>query len=287
MKTYPFFKSDDKPFSQLLGLCVMLLFGFLLAVGIQLLLSYDIREPNGIRMALVNQGISQLVMFFVPAFLFVLLFQGDVFSNLKMKCRGWQWVRALTGGVILLLLMPLLDWVTFWNDSWNLGSLENSLRLVSENSKQLVEQMLSLTGVGDLILQIIVVALLPAICEEMFFRGAMQQIFSRWFRNHHVAIIVTSLIFSLAHGDVYGFVPRFLLGMLLGYLFVLSGSLVVNICVHFINNVLVVVAYYLYHTNQLAFAPDTPLQIPAVTTLCCTVGAALLFIIYFVRKKEK
>ena len=117
-----------------------------------------------------------------------------------------------------MLLLPINDWLTAWNDQWNLGSYEDSARHITELSKMVVDRMLSLTQPADLLLQLLVIALIPAVCEELFFRGALQQILRQWFDNGYVAIAVTALIFSLVHGDVYGLVPRFVLGLLLFFL---------------------------------------------------------------------
>ena len=200
-----------------------------------------------IRQALVTQGVAQLLIFLLPAILFTLLYQGNIQSFLQLHFQGRKWFLALVAVVLFILLVPVNDWITWWNDHWDLGPLESEMRRLTDASKVTVEKMLSLSSVGDLLLQLIVVALVPAVCEEFFFRGTLQQIFRRWFGNMHVAVIVTAILFSLAHGDLYGLVPRFVLGVILGYLFFLSGSMLVNVCAHFCNNALIVILYYLYY----------------------------------------
>ena len=124
---------------------------------------------------------------------------------------------------------------------------------------------------------------LPAVCEEFFFRGAFQQILQRWFGNMHVAVVATSVVFAVAHGDVYGLMPRFILGLLLGYLFTLSGSIVVNICAHFFNNTMVVLLYYLFRRQQIYLDPTEPLFFSWSTTIICGLTALMLFILYFTK----
>ena len=256
-------------------------------MGIQVLVPTDYDSPVGIRLGLAMQGVAQLFQFFLPAVLFVCLYKGDVATYLKLDFHGRKWLLALVAVVVFMLLVPINDWITWWNDQWEFGSLDSQMRKMSDASKIMVEKMLTLSTVGDLILQLVVVALIPAVCEELFFRGALQQILRQWFGNMHVAIVVTALVFSLAHGDMYGLVPRFVLGMLLGYLFFLSGSLLVNVCAHFFNNAVIVVLYYLYHKGMLNASPDTPLLMPWMTTLLCTLAAAALFALYFAKKSEK
>jgi hypothetical protein len=96
------------------------------------------------------------------------------------------------------------------------------------------------------------IAILPALGEELLFRGLIQHLISRWFRNSHVAIFGTAFLFSFIHFQFFGFVPRFLLGLYFGYLLFWSGSLWLPIVAHLINNGLAVF-YYHYAGNSEAF----------------------------------
>lgn len=287
MSRISIFFHDAKPFSKLLGLFFLFLMGFILATGLNNIYPPSFVTPTTIRWSMLMQAISQLMMFLLPAVLFSMLFYDSASPFLKLHFRAEHWKLSLVAVVILLLLVPLNDWITWWNDQWNLGGLEAEMRKMTQMSKDMVGKMLSLTSPSDLVLQILVVAFIPAFCEELFFRGALQQLLQEWFRNAHVAVIVASLIFSLFHGDIYGFVPRFFLGVLLGYLFLQSGSLVVNICAHFFNNALIVVLFYLYNKGVLSTSPEIPLQMSWFTTLVCALSAAALFALYFVKKSTK
>ena len=287
MKSLSIFFHDSKPISQLVGLAFLFLLGFILATGLQILCPLGYDSPAAIRMALVMQCISQLFIFCLPALLFVALYKGHAATYIQLDFHRRKWLLAAVAMVIFFLLVPINDWVTWWNDRWNLGSLDAQLRSISDASKTTIAKMLSLTSVGDLLLQIFVVALIPAVCEELFFRGALQKILRQWFGNAHMAIVVTAILFSVAHGDIFGLVPRFLLGLLLGYLFFLSGSLLVNVCAHFFNNALIVVLYHFYNKGMIAANPDTPLQLPWHITLLCTLAAAALFVLYFLSKDKK
>jgi membrane protease YdiL (CAAX protease family) len=97
---------------------------------------------------------------------------------------------------------------------------------------------------GDLLLNLLVIAIVPAIGEELLFRGYLQQSFSNWLSNPHVAIIVTAVLFSAIHLHFQAFLPRFILGVLLGYLFYWSGSLWLPILAHFANNAQAVIISY-------------------------------------------
>ena len=244
-------------------------------------------SPAAVRTELLTQGCSQLLMFLLPALAFAWFYKGNAATFHCLDFGGRKWFLAFVAVVIFVLMMPFNDWLTWWNDHWDLGAREVPFRRVSDESKASVERMLSLSGIGDLVLQLIVVALIPAVCEEFFFRGALQQILRDWFGNKHVAVIVTAVVFTLAHGDLYGCMPRLVLGLLLGYLFFLSGSMLVNVCAHFFNNAAFVIIYYLYHRGILLTGPTSPMLMPWPVVISCGIGAALLIGVYFAKKSVK
>jgi hypothetical protein len=100
-------------------------------------------------------------------------------------------------------------------------------------------------GFGDLFVNLIMIAIIPAIGEELLFRGVLLRILRDWMKNIHVAIIVSALLFSFIHFQFYGFLPRFLMGVAFGYLLHWSGSLWVPIIAHFVNNGTAVVVAFL------------------------------------------
>ncbi|MBR1834424.1 MAG: CPBP family intramembrane metalloprotease [Bacteroidales bacterium] len=287
MKDLNIFFIDKKPFSQLVGLFFLFLFSFIISSGLMLLIPEVGSGDAAIRFQLVQQALSQLLNFLLPACLFALLFQPQGSNYFQFHWQGRHWGLAAVGMVIMLLVAPANDYITAWNDGWNLGPLESSMRRLSDLAKTQIEQMLSLSSIPDLLLQLFVVALLPAVCEELFFRGGVQQILHRWFGSPHAAIIVASLIFSLAHGDLYGLIPRFFLGLVLGYLFFYSGSMLVNVCAHFLNNAMVVLLCFLNHRGVLSFSPTDPLGMPWYVTLPCLLAALLLFLVYFIKNDAK
>ena len=280
------FFENAKPFSQLVGLFFLLLVGMIMAGGVQALIPIEGEGAGQIRMMLVVQAVSQLLMFLIPVLVFAGLFHSGIGSYLKLKGKG-SWRLALISMVMVVLLMPLNDVLTWWNEGWRFGPIEESMRRMSEMEKEMLEKMVSLTTVGDLVLQLVIIALVPAVCEELFFRGGVQQILSGWFKNRHVAVIVAALVFSLAHGDMYGAVPRFVMGLLLGYLFAYSGSMVVNISAHFFNNAAIVVMYYLYNRGELSMSPTEPLLMPWYVVVMCTVAVGILFVVYFLKNSSK
>lgn len=285
MRINEFFR-DTKPFGQLVGLCFSILLGFVLGIGLQLLLQAN-DLPQGATLNLYSAAVMQILTFLLPTVLFSTIYYGSVGAYLKVDLRGRSWLMGGVAIVAFVLMLPANDWLTYWNANWNLGAWGDTLRQNSQLLQQTTDMMLSQDTVPYFLLQLHVVALVPAICEECFFRGALQQTLLRWVRNPHVAIIATSVIFSLAHGDILGFSPRLLLGLMLGYMFHYSGSILVNICAHFFNNAAVVVLYFLFHHNYITTPPTEPLLLPWFTTVLCTVGAMLIFVQYFTKNVQK
>jgi hypothetical protein len=109
----------------------------------------------------------------------------------------------------------------------------------------------------DLVLNLFVLAVIPALGEELLFRGLLQKMFNELFKNKHIAILVTAAIFSAIHMQFYGFIPRMLLGALFGYLLVWSGSIWVPVLAHFFNNAMVVIFSYLSSKSLLPFDENT------------------------------
>lgn len=107
-----------------------------------------------------------------------------------------------------------------------------------------VTAMATMKTFGEYLIGMIIIAVLPAIFEEMLFRGGFQQIFVNWFKNPFWAIVLTSFFFSLIHMSYYGFLPRFFLGMLLGYMFYYTNNLWYCVLAHFINNGIAVTAMF-------------------------------------------
>ena len=138
----------------------------------------------------------------------------------------------------------------------SLGFIEQKMKQMEETAAALTEKFLQADNVGELLLNIGLMALLPALAEEFSFRGTLQQILdsrkSKVESRTHMAIWVTAFIFSAIHLQFYGFIPRMLMGAMFGYIFVWTGSLWIPIVMHFTNNGLAVIAYYIWGENSSA-----------------------------------
>jgi hypothetical protein len=172
--------------------------------------------------------------------------------------------------------------------SW-LSGLENWMRESEDKAAKLTEKFLEINSGWDLFLSVVMIALLPAIGEELIFRGVLQRIFSEWSKNIHVGIWSSAILFSAMHLQFYGFIPRMLLGVMLGYLLAWSGTLWLPIIAHFINNAAAVILTYMFKQQMISVDADkigtendyTALLLSAVIT------TAILWTIYKRERKSQ
>ena len=128
-----------------------------------------------------------------------------------------------------------------------MAGLEIKLKAMEEQAAILTERFLQADNFGMLLINLGLMAILPALAEELTFRGTLQQILTA--KRSSLAIWITAFVFSAVHMQFYGFVPRMLMGALFGYLFVWSGSLWVPIVMHLTNNSIAILTYYLLGEN--------------------------------------
>ena len=197
----------------------------------------------------IGQGISSIFMFVVPPFLYYLFTRKEhQIHDLGLRKLSPPWWLILIGVVLLFVSIPLSTSLTTWNESMNFGGvfakLEDYLKTLEDTAKSLTDKMLDVDTIGGLLFNLVIIALIPAIGEELTFRGVLQQSLTRRM-NPHIAIFLSAAIFSFFHFQFYGFLPRMFLGILMGYMFYITNSLWTSMLMHFVNNGAAVVLYYL------------------------------------------
>lgn len=205
----------------------------------------------------VVQIFSTIGMFIFPAWWYAKRsgFRPADFFKLNTPVFFYLFVLSV---LLLYFSVPFLQWTIDINNQLHLpsflGSLESWMRRQEDQLMILTQQFLTMPHWTDLALNLFMIALLPALGEELFFRGCLQPIFTRFTKNYHIAVWLTAIVFSAIHLQFYGFLPRMLLGALLGYLFVYGKSLWYPICGHFINNASAVLATYVFQHRGLSVA---------------------------------
>ena len=204
-----------------------------------------ILDPANATAVKVIQILFTSLMFFVPAFLFGKIAYKKPFSYLGFNINfSWQQIG----------LVVLIAWMALFVGS-ALGELnqripipknwEQKFRQAEDEYAEQVFAMANMTNAKDYLIALCMIALIPAVVEETFFRGMMQRFFGDWFRNPWVAIILTSIIFSAIHGSYYGFLTRAMLGVVLGLIYYYGKSIWLNILAHFLNNAVAVTYLYI------------------------------------------
>ena len=236
--------SGFRVFVYLMALLVCTLIGS----GIAFFLTHDITQLK------IGQGISSALIFIAPPLILYAVTRNQPMSAIGLRKPNSAWM-LLIGAVLMFVSLPLTNQLTAWNEQMNFGAafenLEALLKQLEETAGDLTEQMLQVDTIGGLLFNLLVIALIPAIGEELTFRGVLQQSLTRRCKNAHVAVWLSAFIFSFIHFQFYGFLPRMFLGLLLGYLFYYSGSLWTSILMHFINNGSAVVVAYLDYKGAI------------------------------------
>jgi membrane protease YdiL (CAAX protease family) len=213
----------------------------------------------------VIQSISLFGTFLVPALLFSYFATKKWFSyNEADKIAPPSMVGYVV--ILSLFILPIIACLGYFNEQIalpeSMQKIEIWMREMEESSKQIIEILTANSNIFILLANIVIMALFPAIFEEFLFRGTLQPFFTKWFTNKHVAIIVTAFIFSAVHFQFYGFIPRFLLGIYLGYLFVWGRSLWLPIIAHFMHNANSVILDYCTQRRGIDMEAIDPSQIP-------------------------
>ncbi len=220
----------------------------------------DFNDPAAINSMKLLQILSGGIgLFIVPAFVAAYFFDSDFLEFLGLKKSG-LFISLLLVITILFASIPFINWMVEINSRLKLPSsfaaLEEWMKSSENEAARLTEAFLSGSSITSLLTNIFIVALLPALGEELFFRGILQRVFSQMTKNNHVAILITATIFSAIHLQFYGFFPRMMLGIFLGYLLLWSGSLWLPVFAHFINNAAAVVFSFLQQQNKISFDPE-------------------------------
>jgi uncharacterized protein len=201
-----------------------------------------------------NQFAQEIAMFVIPGLILATIFKKGNESYLKINSF------PETNFIILVVLLALaMIPVTMYTGILNskmvlperLAWAEEWIRSKEDTASSLTSLFIKSSGRWELLLNIIIMALLPSLAEEIIFRGVLQRIFCGLFRSFHVGIWVTAIIFSSIHLQFYGFIPRLILGLSFGYLFYWSGNLWLPVTAHFINNLVPVLIAYTLGWEQL------------------------------------
>jgi len=207
-------------------------------------------KPENAHISLFANAFASIIAFILPSFAVAFFSKGQILQNFGFKkIESIKWV----GWVILLALTGLLlsgSMATLTEKIPVPSSFKQWAEELEASYKQAMMVMTKMNSIGDLMINLFAVALIPAIVEELYFRGTLQKTLSAWSGKPIVAIVVTAIIFSAFHFSYFGFLSRMVLGIVLGFIFEYSRTIWLPILLHFINNGIAIVTLYTVRGNQ-------------------------------------
>ncbi len=243
--------------AAILGLIVVFIV-FQLGVGILAvaIFGFDINNANMNLLRLLTIG-TQILFILFPAILFSKLVYEDVTTIIRLKMPKMKEVGLLSIGMIVLI--PLLqEYLNIQNyiivklaeSNMFVKGLKDFLDTLDKYVEQSYTQILTGNNILEMILIVITVAITPAICEELFFRGFVQKSFEFKLKPFW-AIFLTALFFGIYHFNPYGLLPLIVIGMYLGFAVYLTDSIIVSMALHFLNNFISIMAFFIYGDDEL------------------------------------
>ncbi|MGC6470543.1 MAG: CPBP family intramembrane glutamic endopeptidase [Flavobacteriales bacterium] len=201
------------------------------------------------------QAFSAIGIFIIPAFLF------SYVTNFSLSFTNVSRQQILITIVLMLMSMPIINVLAEWNASMHLpsflSSLEEWMRLAEVQAMRITDSFLNVKTISGVLFNLLIIAVIPAIGEEVLFRGVIQNSLYQKTSNIHLSIWLSAFLFSAMHLQFMGFIPRFLIGGMFGYLFYWSGSIWLPIIAHFVNNAVAVILSFLVLNGQLSKDVET------------------------------
>ncbi len=267
------------------GLCLASLLALVLAsafYGISMaqfgaLAAAPERVPNGWAVLMLYQGLS-LAGVGAGVLLLPRLLGQSVSSYFAPRRLGAAW-WPVAAGLVIICSVPFLSALVAWNAGAHFPAFLHDFELWSREKEDqaagLTKFLTDFNSPGRLLVGLVVIAIVPAVAEELVFRGGVQRCLVQWFGSRQVGVWLAAAIFSAIHVQFFGFVPRFVLGLVLGYLYEWSGNILVSMAAHFTQNAFQLVLLYLFQNKQLpsSFNPDANVAVPWPAVLA---SAALL-----------
>jgi membrane protease YdiL (CAAX protease family) len=271
----------------ILTLLSMVIASPIFGMSIKDLASPDIlNQPQNVNAFKFLQLFQSIALFVVPSFILGKIFSDNSIRYLKLDIAPdkTRWALAL---IIILTAIPVINWIAELNALIKLpaflSGIQQYIDSTSKAYQTAMDAFMNVSNLKGLAINLFIVALVPAIGEELLFRGILQRIFINWTRNIHWGIIIASFIFSAFHLEFYGFFSRWLLGIMFGYMLVWTRSLWIPIFAHFINNALAVIIYYLIHVkvlNEKAAEIGANNESMYYTIICTIVSAYCMVVLY-------
>lgn len=255
------------PFTRMLLLVLFMFVLFVVVLGVGLLVAIPLlgddvmalmrgqaMDGENINLLRYFQVLSHLGLFVVPSIVFALVISRRPVRYLEAHRLPALWPSALSV-LIVFAAVPMVSYLLQVNQGISLPdslrSIEEWMRSTEDAAEKLTRRFLEVYTWREFAINMLMIAVIPAIGEEFIFRGIIQKLFTEWTRNKHVAIVITAILFSAMHLQFFGFLPRVWLGIVLGYLLVYSGNIWFPVLAHFINNTAALIFYHFHSLGKI------------------------------------
>ena len=226
------------------------------------------------------QLLSGLGLFIIPILLYSYVTSYNL--NFRNQINRQNLLLVLA---IMFLIPPFISLLLEWNMQI---PVPDFLIFLNNDSEPIVRAFLRMNSFFDLAYNLFIIAIIPAIGEELFFRGYLQKQLSNLFNNIHLSILLTAFLFSAVHLHFHGLLPRFVLGILLGYLLYWSKNLWIPIIAHFVNNALaVILSYKAIKIESGPYALFSEEKVSHMSATFSFIAVALLLSLFYKNTKKK
>lgn len=232
---------------------------------------------------MLTQGLSQVVGFIIVPVLFVKHYEKtNLLKKIGLRVNQDSWIPTIIVIGFVLVFMVVNSPIIEWNSEAQLPSfMHDFAKGLEESAKVATAYLTHFYSTPYFIFSLIVIAVIPAIGEELLFRGLIQNYLQKAFNNPHIAIWATAILFSAIHMQFFGFVPRMLLGAIFGYLMLYSGNNIWYPMVgHFINNGFTILMLYLHQKGAVSFDIENAESFPFEAVGIFTIVGIVLFVLY-------
>ncbi len=244
---------------------------------------WDYNSPTLITVIRGMQIIQFVSLFLIPTFICAWLFSTDSKKYLGLKKPSHMAYFVVAAG-ILLLSLPLVSFLGELNRNVQFpAGIANWMKDQEADAAKTIKALLSQHTIKDLLLNIVCIAGLAAVGEELLFRGVAQRLLIKWFKSPWVGIIISAFLFSAMHVQFYGFLPRFVLGILLGTVYWYSGSLWTAILAHFVYDAALIVLVYF---NPESLNDENALNLSNIAVGAAISLALVVFLVIWMKKKS-
>ncbi|MEI6555233.1 MAG: CPBP family intramembrane glutamic endopeptidase [Paludibacter sp.] len=275
--------ATNSPFSKLLLLLGSTIVFTMLGLMVWTAFHGDINNFQSLKWLQLAESIG---MFVLPPLAMAYLWSEKPMAYLHAD-RGMNTKTILLVVTVMIVAIPFINLLGDINHRLvlphQLAGLENWMKSAEADAAALTEKLMHTSNISGLMFNIFLISMAPALGEELFFRGALQGLFTEW-KNIRWAIWLSAILFSAIHIQFYGFLPRMLMGALFGYMVMWSGSIWPAVLAHFINNAMAVLFYYLKYNGY---------QLPDIDTVGTGAGwwlgvasaAVTVFCIFIIKKQ--